>query len=66
MIQNDLDEYFWMENEPNHEKNVLTKIYTSKTKDQQAQTRTRALRERVALEQLIGRFFFYISFSSIN
>lgn len=66
MIPNDLDEYFWMENEPNHEKNVLTKIYTSKSENQQAQTRRRALREQAALEHLAGRFFFYISFSSIN
>jgi hypothetical protein len=53
----DSDEFYWMENEPNKEKNVLTKIYSPKT-DRRA--RIRALRERVALEHLTG-IYIYIS-----
>lgn len=53
MIENDSEKFYWMENEPNKEKNVLTKIYTPKT-DRGA--RVRALRERVALEHLTGIF----------
>lgn len=62
MIRNDpvdSDEYYWMENEPNKEKNVLTKIYSPKT-DRRA--RIRALRERVALEHLTGIFLYHFIF----
>ena len=58
----DSDEYYWMENEPNKEKNVLTKIYSPKT---DPKARIRALRERVALEHLAG-IFVIISFFLID
>ncbi len=56
MITNDpvdSDQFYWLEDEPNKEKNVLAKIYSPKT-DQRA--RIRALHERAALEQLTRMF----------